>query len=122
MSIDFRNLAEPVARCLLGEPNKALSSKSELRFGTKGSLAIDLTKGTWYDHERDQGGGMFDLIKREGARRPHSLAARTRSNPRRHARRHLRLPRRAGPVVVSGLPYSRQTFLSAAAERTCRMG
>src|SRR5262249_37086100 len=36
-----------------------------LRFGTHGSLAVDLGKGVFYDHEADEGGGVLDLIKRE---------------------------------------------------------
>src|SRR5262249_6197696 len=44
---------------------RGLSSKRELRYGSRGSLAVDLDKGTWYDHETDQGGGLFDLVARE---------------------------------------------------------
>src|SRR5450759_2980688 len=63
--IDFAALMEPVARRLLGEPNTALSSAKELRYGTRGSLAISLEKGTWFDHELSEGGGTIDLIKRQ---------------------------------------------------------
>jgi hypothetical protein len=58
-------LIEPVARILLGEPNQALSSKLELRYGSRGSLSIDLKKGTWYDHEVGKGGGTLDLVERQ---------------------------------------------------------
>src|SRR5947209_2544524 len=51
-----------VARHLLGEPNDNLSTKDELRFGTRGSMKIDLPKGTWFDHEAGQGGGVLDLV------------------------------------------------------------
>jgi hypothetical protein len=54
----------PVACHLLGEPNHRLSSDTEYRFGTNGSLSVDLIKGTWYDHESKEGGGFFDLIRR----------------------------------------------------------
>ena len=37
---------EPVARHLLGDPNHALSTKTELRYGKKGSL----TRGGLYDY------------------------------------------------------------------------
>src|SRR5215203_2681841 len=50
------------APLVLGEPNRALSSTTELRYGTNGSLAIDLTAGTWFDHERQKGGGVLDLV------------------------------------------------------------
>lgn len=53
---------EPIAKSLLGDPNRQLSSKTELRYGTRGSLAIDLRKDTWFDHEANTGGGVLDLI------------------------------------------------------------
>jgi predicted P-loop ATPase len=63
--INFAEHAERVARVLLGNPNRAMSNKTELRFGTKGSLSVDLKKGTWFDHEANEGGGLLCLIKRE---------------------------------------------------------
>ena len=63
--IDVAIHAETIAKALLGSPNKRLSSDKELRFGKKGSLSIDLSKGTFYDHENQEGGGMLSLIKRE---------------------------------------------------------
>jgi hypothetical protein len=65
MSITFADLMEAVARRLLGDPNKELSKKDALRYGAKGSLAIDVKKGTFYDHKTQQGGGVLDLIRRE---------------------------------------------------------
>jgi RecA-family ATPase len=64
-SADFARLMEPVALALLGPPNKALSSSTELRWGTRGSMSVDLVKGTWFDHEANEGGGVLDLIERE---------------------------------------------------------
>jgi hypothetical protein len=56
-----------VARILLGPPNRKLSSGKELRWGNNGSLSIDIPKGTWFDHERGEGGGVLDFIRiREG--------------------------------------------------------
>lgn len=54
-----------VARHILGEPNAALSSKRELRYGTHGSLSVDLEKGTWFDHETMEGGGVLKFIEHE---------------------------------------------------------
>ncbi len=54
-----------VARRLLGDPNRALSTKTELRYGRKGSLAIDLKKNVWHDYEAGEGGGVLDLVCRE---------------------------------------------------------
>jgi hypothetical protein len=58
-------LIEPVARELLGEPNSKLSNGKELRFGSRGSLSVDLEKGTWFCFETNEGGGVADLIARE---------------------------------------------------------
>jgi len=55
-----------VARELLGEPNKRLSSAHELRFGSNGSLAVDLKHGRWFSHEDDAGGNVVELIERYG--------------------------------------------------------
>jgi hypothetical protein len=65
---DIANLIQLVALELLGEPNKALSSKRELRFGNNGSLAVTIAgegAGQWYSFEEGRGGGVLDLITRE---------------------------------------------------------
>jgi len=57
---------EQVAQYFWGEPNTKLSKPGkEIRFGTHGSKSIDLEKGTWYDHEQNEGGGVADLIRKE---------------------------------------------------------
>jgi hypothetical protein len=56
-------LMESVAIRLLGDPNRRLSTKTEWRYGSRGSLAVDLKKGAWFDHEAGQGGGVLDLIE-----------------------------------------------------------
>jgi hypothetical protein len=66
--------AETIAHALLGEPNRELSTKAQLRFRTHGSLAVEVKgckAGQWYDHEAETGGGLLDLIIRErgGTRR-----------------------------------------------------
>lgn len=56
----------PVARAVLGEPNQQMSTRSQLRFGTNGSVAVDIAgekRGTWYDHEGSRGGGVLDLLR-----------------------------------------------------------
>lgn len=75
-SLGLEKVMEPVARHLLGEPNAALSKPDELRFGTHGSLAVDLVKGVWHSHESAEGGGVLDLIERETgiATRPEQMA------------------------------------------------
>ena len=59
---------ETIARALLGEPNKAQSTKTEWRYGEHGALAIQLKgkkAGLWFDHARNEGGGLLDLVQRE---------------------------------------------------------
>ena len=60
--------AADVARALLGHENLAMSSKRELRFGRKGSLAVVTAgqkAGVWYDYEAAEGGDLLNLIQRE---------------------------------------------------------
>ena len=60
--------AERIARHYWGEPNAKLSVKGRtLRWGTKGSKELDLTKGAWYDFEEEKGGGVIDLVKRHAS-------------------------------------------------------
>ncbi|WP_349568444.1 VapE domain-containing protein [Azotobacter salinestris] len=61
----FAQYIEPVARLLLGKPNVDQSKPDNLRFGSRGSLSVDLKQGVWHDHESNQGGGVLDLIARE---------------------------------------------------------
>ena len=53
---------------LLGEPNRVLSSKREMRFGRKGSISVALAgpkAGEWFDHENQVGGHLLQLIERQ---------------------------------------------------------
>jgi len=54
---------ESAAERLLGKPT--MRTRSQMRYGSKGSLAINLTSGTWFCHESGEGGGVLDLIARE---------------------------------------------------------
>jgi hypothetical protein len=60
-------LMEDVAQYFLGDFNEDLSSKdkTKLRYGTHGSMSVDLNKGTWFDHEANEGGGAIDFIMRK---------------------------------------------------------
>ena len=69
MKQDFTSTdIEAIARELLGEPNTQRSSKSELRFdtGTYGTCVCiaGTKKGTWFDHDADEGGGVLDLVQK----------------------------------------------------------
>ena len=63
--LDFECLARPVALALLGDPNPRMSTARELRYGRKGSLAVRLDSGQWFDHEAGAGGGVIARVKRE---------------------------------------------------------
>lgn len=75
MSDSYGVHIEAVARACLGEPNKALSSAKELRFGTNGSTSVDLDKGTFFNHEAETGGGVLDLLCQAGWAKDHGAAA-----------------------------------------------
>ena len=60
---DLIALIEPLARRFYGEPNQRLSRGNELRFGTNGSLSVDIKLGRWFDFEAKKGGGVLDLVK-----------------------------------------------------------
>lgn len=62
---DLRAAMPAVAKALLGDPKDKVRKGTEWRYRTRGSLSIDLSKGTWFDHEAGQGGGVIDLIRKE---------------------------------------------------------
>lgn len=67
--LDLAPHIERVARHLFGEPNRKLSKREELRFGTHGSLAVMIAgskRGTWFDHEKQIGGGVSELLLANG--------------------------------------------------------
>jgi hypothetical protein len=58
-----------IAKRILGSPNRALSTRSQLRFGTNGSVAVDIDgakAGTWFDHEIGKGGGWREFLRIKG--------------------------------------------------------
>ena len=55
-----------VGEALLGAPSGEFSTKSTLRWGRKGSLALEIRgpkQGLWYSHENDSGSDMLGLIR-----------------------------------------------------------
>ena len=65
---DFADCMEQVARRVLGEPNRQQSTRETLRWRTRGSLAVEIggeKKGTWFDHEANEGGGVLDLLRKQ---------------------------------------------------------
>jgi hypothetical protein len=73
----LRTRIDDLARALLGEPNKAMSGKRELRFGSKGALCVWIAgpkRGGWADFSGDAKGDPIGLIRY--ARQCDFLAAR----------------------------------------------
>lgn len=62
---DYRGHIKAIALELLGSPNKGLSSPGEWRYGSHGSLSVDIEKGCWFDHEHNEGGGPVELVRRQ---------------------------------------------------------
>ena len=60
---DWRALMRDVARKLLGDPLRRTAR--EWRYGSKGSLKINLEFGAWKGFESDEGGGVRALVCRE---------------------------------------------------------
>ena len=61
---------------LFGEPNRQQSTRTELRWRRKGSLALRLDSRLWFDHEAGVGGGVLDFIVHAGVARTRAEAAR----------------------------------------------
>jgi putative DNA primase/helicase len=62
-SSEFVRAMGPVARELLGKPTEENKTRGEIRFGTRGSLCVSLKKGTWFDNETEEGGGLIDFVQ-----------------------------------------------------------
>ena len=67
MTPDWGGIAEAAARHFKGEPNTRLSSRGELRWGSRGSFKLTVQgkdAGTWYDWEAGEGGrGAVSLVE-----------------------------------------------------------
>ena len=63
--IDWLGIAETAATALLGDPVRKLSRGRGWRYGTKGSLSVDLDNAAWFDFEGETGAGLSKPIERE---------------------------------------------------------
>jgi Toprim domain-containing protein len=64
----LRDRCADVAEGLLGSPNRRLSNRRTLRWGTRGSLVLNLVgrrAGKWRSFETGERGDLLDLIQRE---------------------------------------------------------
>ena len=67
--IDLSPHIDAIARRILGVPNSRLSTSTQLRYGSHGSLAVEIggpKVGAWYDQEQQVGGGPLDLLRIKG--------------------------------------------------------
>jgi len=53
-NVDFAQFMEVVARAILGEPTS--KHGHQWRYGSHGSLSVDIKAGTYFDHEANEGG------------------------------------------------------------------
>jgi Toprim domain len=63
--IDLQRFPD-IVQAVLGEPNKAMSTKTAWRYGGKGGLSIDLAKRVWFDHKSGENGGALALVVHAG--------------------------------------------------------
>ena len=64
MDLDWEKIAPEIAVQILGEPSE--KDGSYYRWGNKGSLALNLEQGTFYDFENNEGYGLIGFIKNRG--------------------------------------------------------
>ena len=64
--IDFASLMAPVCLALLGEPQEKHRGGMQWRYGTHGSLRVEIDKGVFEDHETGQKGGTLKIIECRG--------------------------------------------------------
>jgi putative DNA primase/helicase len=62
---ELRGMAEQIVRSFMGEPNRSLSTKRELRWHPKGSFVLKVAEGIWYDHAKKIGGDIIDFLKEQ---------------------------------------------------------
>lgn len=66
MQTNFSQYMPQVVELLLGKPNPHHSKPGEPRWGTNGSLKINLESGVWNSFEGEGNGGVLDLIIHQG--------------------------------------------------------
>ena len=65
---ELRGMAEQIVRPFLGEPNRRLSTKRQLRWHPKGSFVLKVAgdkAGLWYDHAAKTGGDIIEFIRQK---------------------------------------------------------
>jgi putative DNA primase/helicase len=65
---ELRARAAEIVRSFLGDPNRRLSTRRQLRWGNRGSFALNVQgdkAGVWFDHEKGIGGDVIDFLKQQ---------------------------------------------------------
>lgn len=62
LNLELTHQMEALAHRLLGKPNHGFPAGSNLRYGNKGSLSINLKNGLWYNFETGEKGNALQLI------------------------------------------------------------
>jgi putative DNA primase/helicase len=65
---ELRVRAAEIVQSFLGEPNRRLSTRRQLRWGRKGSFALNVQAekaGLWFDHENGLGGDVINFLERQ---------------------------------------------------------
>jgi putative DNA primase/helicase len=65
---ELRVRAAEIVQSFLGEPNRRLSTRRQLRWGSRGSFALNVQgakAGLWFDHENRCGGDIIDFLKHQ---------------------------------------------------------
>jgi putative DNA primase/helicase len=65
---ELRGMAEQIVHSFLGEPNRSLCTKRQLRWGRKGSFALNVAgdwNGCWFDHESQIGGDIIEFVRQQ---------------------------------------------------------
>jgi putative DNA primase/helicase len=69
MTVDLSHHIGDITRLILGSPNDQLSTRKQLRFGSNGSIAVEIdgpAVGSWFDHETGRGGGPWEFLAIKG--------------------------------------------------------
>jgi putative DNA primase/helicase len=65
---ELRARAAEIVHSFLGEPNRRLSTKRQLRWGNRGSFVLSVQgvkAGLWFDHENGCGGDIIGFLKHQ---------------------------------------------------------
>jgi putative DNA primase/helicase len=65
---ELRARAAEIVQSFLGEPNRRLSTRRQMRWGSRGSFALNVQgdkAGLWFDHENRIGGDIIDFLKHQ---------------------------------------------------------